>query len=515
MMKDQFMQGIGFDKVCGDNCFDKAFKRSSWGVDDRAFFDKSTEEIKELQKKEKPWFLTLLTVGTHDPYIVPSDFKSSYKSGTFENAITYLDDSVARFIKELETKNLLNDTLVIITSDESVGLMKSPSDLKRILSQNFGFLTLMLPIKKRMEIDENFQLIDVAASTLDYLGLEDRASLVSGRSFFRSYETPRTIYFGNALKRISGAYVPTPDSTGQLYLCRENIETCKRYATKGDSLFAAEILSVEDIGLGNAVVQEMASISRPLSGSLLKDSIELSAKDSIRLIQGYEQMIMGGQNIPIPEASLIEIELELELTGKTESGSAALTIDAYGDEITKENGAQRGPVRDIMTLPPLSVGDSFTLTNSYSAFREFKKFEFILLTRKLSGKGLDLKVKKAELKITPLTEGAVPGKAFKKKSVVTINKESFDSSALAEERTARFESIVIEEPSNPAALEYLGVSYALSGRTMEAIESFKQALAKSPDRVELHVALRDLYGATNQTELAEFHKKRVEELGEL
>ncbi len=85
MSKDLFMPKIGFSQVYGEEWFSQAYARNQWGIDDRAYFEQSLQMLRTLQAERKPWFLTLLTVGTHHPYIVPI----SYGGGTFATAAAY------------------------------------------------------------------------------------------------------------------------------------------------------------------------------------------------------------------------------------------------------------------------------------------------------------------------------------------------------------------------------------------------------------------------------------------
>ena len=52
-----------------------------WGMDDKAYFEGALNYIEQLrQTPGKPWMLTLLTVGTHQPYSAPADYLQRYST---------------------------------------------------------------------------------------------------------------------------------------------------------------------------------------------------------------------------------------------------------------------------------------------------------------------------------------------------------------------------------------------------------------------------------------------------
>ena len=73
------------------------------------------ELIRTLNTKSKPWFLTLLTVGTHHPYIVPDDFKApGERQDDYTRALLLLDQAVGEFYAALAAEGILDDTLGIV-----------------------------------------------------------------------------------------------------------------------------------------------------------------------------------------------------------------------------------------------------------------------------------------------------------------------------------------------------------------------------------------------------------------
>ncbi|MDH4318707.1 MAG: sulfatase-like hydrolase/transferase, partial [Desulfobulbaceae bacterium] len=77
--KDRFMPLVGFQEVHGSEWFTEPNPYPfEWGVVDSVFFRGARDYIAALQQKHQPWMLTLLTVGTHQPYAVPDDVVNQY-----------------------------------------------------------------------------------------------------------------------------------------------------------------------------------------------------------------------------------------------------------------------------------------------------------------------------------------------------------------------------------------------------------------------------------------------------
>jgi len=186
MSKDRVMPNIGFQEVHGDEWFaDPGEDSFEWGVTDAAFFQGARHYISGLQANKRPWLLTLLTVGTHQPYSVPDEVADQYPSRK-EAAVAMLDRAVSGFINDLRRDGVLDDTLLLLTSDESHG-----HELAEWVC-SWGIGIVLAPERERLPRmhGDTFALMDITASVLDYFQLDIPASVI-GRSFFRDYAEPR------------------------------------------------------------------------------------------------------------------------------------------------------------------------------------------------------------------------------------------------------------------------------------------------------------------------------------
>ena len=311
MLKDQFMPRVGFDEVLGHDWFETAYVRSVWGIDDRSYFEQSLAMVDRLGSEKRPWFLTLLTVGTHHPTIVPEDYEPK-KPTPFARAVSYADRAIDAFIVELERRGVLDNTLVLITSDESRGISARRDKTTAALTQNWGFLVALLPDKERGVVREPFGLVDIPISILDYLGIAEAGEHLFGRSVFRSYESGRYLFFGNTNLKIVGAL--TPD--GSLVFCPSNLVDCRRYSLPGGRLFGSErterVFDPEQRDLVREVARRSVRVQR---GGVKPQVYELLMTPDFTVHEMTAALIHGGQYVDLKKNQWLDVEIEFDASG--------------------------------------------------------------------------------------------------------------------------------------------------------------------------------------------------------
>src|SRR5690606_19474471 len=197
----------------------KPYLEFPWGMDDKAYFEGALEYVRQLRQDRQPWMLTLLTVGTHQPYSAPKEYLERYPTAK-QAAIGYLDDAVADFLDALQKQGVLEDTLVIVTSDESHGLENVR------LASAWGLSLVFAPDGDKLPSVKPgvYGHVDLTASVLDYFALPVPDN-IAGRSLFRDYATPREIMsYTNGLLRQHDGKVFTECTFQQV---------CRRYEASG------------------------------------------------------------------------------------------------------------------------------------------------------------------------------------------------------------------------------------------------------------------------------------------
>jgi phosphoglycerol transferase MdoB-like AlkP superfamily enzyme len=216
MNKNKFMRLIGFDEVVGNDSFHDVERFTSWGVDDGVLFQEVLKKIDDLETKRKPWFVSVLTIGTHHPHLVPG-----IQIPSFEFSAAYADWQAMKLLRNLENRGLLENTLVVITGDEASGKLRERTFPE--MSHNHGFLAMSVPgMKTSFTSKDMFTHYDFKISILDYLGLNTQDAI--GRSLFRNYGSrQRSLAFANAF--IEMKYLVTGE---YLTICDLSFH-CERY----------------------------------------------------------------------------------------------------------------------------------------------------------------------------------------------------------------------------------------------------------------------------------------------
>ena len=301
MAKDKIMPHIGFDVTHGLEWFTNAnYLEFPWGKDDKAFFEGALSYVGQLNKQKKPWMLTLLTVGTHQPYSAPDEYLQRYDTPK-QAAVGYLDDALDQFLSGLEHQGVLKDTLVVITSDESHGI-----DGVRLAS-SWGFNLTLAPEQARLpHLNAGvYGHVDLSASILDYFDLPVPAAL-SGRSLFRDYDTGREIMsFTNGKLRYH-------DGHGVLTEC-DMPRRCRAYASEG---FIAESATFKGNTSGQNA-RQIAARADALDLSLLRTPLNQRyqfGSDNVIPLQAqikddWADNLIGAQYLEMPKGSHTRVRL--------------------------------------------------------------------------------------------------------------------------------------------------------------------------------------------------------------
>lgn len=402
MSKDAFMPIAGFTEVYGERWFQHSYAANQWGIDDRAFLVQATQKIAELQQERAPWFLTLLTVGTHHPYIVPASFGAK----NFPDAARYLDTAFAEFMLQIKRMRVLEDTLVVITSDESVGFTgyrgsgaftrdRELDEVTRKISDNWGFLVALTPARDRMRIDEAFSQSDIATSILDYLGLGAVPNPFIGRSIFRHYSSGRPVVFGNLYKKYLGYF----DPQGGLQLCSQDLSApCESFSPPRGALFSAQrgnpAPAPAAAGFLRAVLAASDGLRTPERSIALTRDALVRVRDTAGM-----QVLFGGQYLSTGPHSLISVELEVTLLGHNGTAQPGVLLQSDRGKLFSR------------AIPRLHSGERLTLAFDYYAPEAMESLALIGTVVPLQGSGMTLNFDRATLAISALAPGNRPAEA--------------------------------------------------------------------------------------------------------
>ena len=152
------------------------------------------------KREEEPFFIYLHLLGTHGPKFRPvrrvfSEGKRQdepWMTDFYDDAILQFDSNVNVILQGLADRSLLQETIVVITSDHGV---------KHATGRRVPLMFVVPDDERRRRVPSNTQNLDIAPTLLDYLGM-DRPGWMMGQSLVAKEPSPgRTIF---AADRIHG-----------------------------------------------------------------------------------------------------------------------------------------------------------------------------------------------------------------------------------------------------------------------------------------------------------------------
>ena len=386
MLKDQFMKKAGFEELVGDPWFERSYARTDWGVDDKAFFEQSLGRVVELHEGERPFFATMLTVGTHHPFTFPDTATAEGARSRQERAFRWADDGLAEFLTQLERRGVLRDTVVIITSDESAGLAQAASRTHRLLSQSWSFVIVMMPEPRAKRIDTLYAHVDTALSVIDLLGLERQAQRFIGRSWFRDYETPRRVFAGNTYARNVIMWEPS----GSAIVCEESFRDCFRSVPIDDRVFGPKRQSEPAPRRERQVLTEVARRTRSGRGDMTEaGALDLLTEDTVSVpASAGKKLLTGGQYLRVPGGATLRVDLDLEVSGD------AATIDFHQDVFL--NGYERFARKSVQ----VRGGERWRLSYEIGVVKDSSQLVVQLYATTVSGEVAAIEFHDARLSMT-------------------------------------------------------------------------------------------------------------------
>lgn len=113
----------GYEKIVDLNDFPRNEHDAEWGVHDGKLWDKT---LAGLQAQGQPFFASVLTLSSHEPYNVPekSALYSEAEADQYRNAVWYADKQLGAFFAKAKLQPWYANTIFIIESDHGHKLPK-------------------------------------------------------------------------------------------------------------------------------------------------------------------------------------------------------------------------------------------------------------------------------------------------------------------------------------------------------------------------------------------------------
>lgn len=184
-----FMLQNGFQKTYSERDFPRTDQFSEWGVADGTVFDRVLEHIRQRGEKEHPYFTSIMTLTSHEPWMTPYRLLDD----EIENSFAYTDDCLGRFVEGLRALPSWERTLVVILPDHGVisreGQGRTSPEVVQIPIVMCGGA-----VHGHRDIAVLMNQSDLAATLLGQLGIDHEDFLFSRDVLSQSYTYPTAVH---------------------------------------------------------------------------------------------------------------------------------------------------------------------------------------------------------------------------------------------------------------------------------------------------------------------------------
>jgi phosphoglycerol transferase MdoB-like AlkP superfamily enzyme len=166
-----FSNILGIDHYYGRTEFnDDSQFDGFWGIWDEPFlqFMKNT-----LDKKKTPFFASVFTVSSHEPYNIPKKYKNRFKEGgvPIHKCAEYTDFALKRFFDEAKKKPWFDNTIFVLVADHCNQIFYD--EYQKPLNRYAVPIIIYKPNSEYVGVDDQWaQQIDIYPTILDMIGYD-------------------------------------------------------------------------------------------------------------------------------------------------------------------------------------------------------------------------------------------------------------------------------------------------------------------------------------------------------
>ncbi|MCQ2127482.1 MAG: LTA synthase family protein [Bacteroidaceae bacterium] len=197
-----WLYGAGYETVVSDVDFSASERHSNaWGVNDGIAFPRLFEELQQRESDGAPWFVTFLSLSSHEPFEVPYNGFEEMQP----NAFAYTDSCLGAFVDTLRNSPIWDNLLLVVTADHGFrypaqGNAQAPH-VHHIPFIMAGGAVSYGPCRFDMPINQ----ADIAATVLSQMNLGHSGFLFSRNVLSGAYTNQFAFYtFNNGFCYIDG-----------------------------------------------------------------------------------------------------------------------------------------------------------------------------------------------------------------------------------------------------------------------------------------------------------------------
>jgi len=188
---------------------------SKWGVMDEVLLDRLTDNIVHRSNnpdyQRHPWFTSVLTLSSHEPWEVPVKLQPEMR----RNSFAYTDQCIGKMIDRIKASDQWNDLLIVILPDHGVVL----DDDDHVFDADIAHIPIVLTggaVVGLGRYDMIMNQSDLAATLLGQLGINHDDFTFSRDVLSRTYRYPSAMHtFINGMTFIDSTGITTFDNNAQ------------------------------------------------------------------------------------------------------------------------------------------------------------------------------------------------------------------------------------------------------------------------------------------------------------
>ncbi len=186
-----------FDRIVGKGDFPDSSLTSKWGAHDAAAAARVEADLREMRP---PFFVTWLTLSSHEPFDVPGAERLAGADGEtrFINSLRYTDRVLGEFLRRAARQSWWANTLVIIVADHSKKLERTDAAVPYKSAESWYHVPMLWTggaLAARGEtVNEIMSQTDLAPTLLEQLGIPGAERYRFGRALFAAPLRPWAYY---------------------------------------------------------------------------------------------------------------------------------------------------------------------------------------------------------------------------------------------------------------------------------------------------------------------------------
>lgn len=162
-----YLYGTGFEQITDQKSLHFDAPTAKWGYADDVVCDYFADEVLTLSQEDKPFFASLLTLSSHEPFEVPYN---AFEDKVL-NATAFTDHHVGEMIERWRNSPAWSNMLVILIADHGISYPEG-IEIGSLPRQRIVMLWTGGAVKQPMQVDTYASQCDLAATLLSQMAID-------------------------------------------------------------------------------------------------------------------------------------------------------------------------------------------------------------------------------------------------------------------------------------------------------------------------------------------------------